>query len=199
MWHTDEIKGCCSIWNQPFLSFNVWNRRVLFINPQPLTICTLELFHVFYLRDNGSWFIWHKVLTEPNADLQRKGGLKLHLDMCRHIRPFVSVLTDGRVYIYRLVMLLSQGVISRKGVYIRLLVRRLSLNKRRMASLTSAAEDKAQYEIVGCWTNPWWRHQMETFSALLALCAGNSPGQNWIPHTKASDAELGCFLWSAHE
>ena len=22
----------------------------------------------------------------------------------------------------------------------------------------------------------WWRHQMETFSALLAICAGNSPG-----------------------
>ena len=22
---------------------------------------------------------------------------------------------------------------------------------------------------------PWWRHQIETFSALLALCAGNSP------------------------
>ena len=22
---------------------------------------------------------------------------------------------------------------------------------------------------------PWWRHQMETFSALLALCTGNSP------------------------
>ena len=25
-----------------------------------------------------------------------------------------------------------------------------------------------------CFT-PWWRHQMETFSVLLALCAGNSP------------------------
>ena len=27
------------------------------------------------------------------------------------------------------------------------------------------------------WENdiPWWRHQMETFSALLAICAGNSP------------------------
>ena len=24
-------------------------------------------------------------------------------------------------------------------------------------------------------TNTWWRHQMETLSALLALCAGNSP------------------------
>ena len=22
---------------------------------------------------------------------------------------------------------------------------------------------------------PWWRHQIETFSALLAICAGNSP------------------------
>ena len=32
----------------------------------------------------------------------------------------------------------------------------------------------------------WWRHQMETFSALLALCEG-------IPLTKASDAELCCF------
>ena len=39
----------------------------------------------------------------------------------------------------------------------------------------------------------WWRHQMETFSALLALCVWNSP----IPLTKASDAELRCFLWAA--
>ena len=23
---------------------------------------------------------------------------------------------------------------------------------------------------------PWWRHQMETFSALLTICAGNVPG-----------------------
>ena len=35
----------------------------------------------------------------------------------------------------------------------------------------------------------WWRHQMETFSALLAICAGNSPG--------TGHAELCCFLWSA--
>ena len=33
----------------------------------------------------------------------------------------------------------------------------------------------------------WWRHQMEIFSALLAICAGNP---------KASDAELWCFLWT---
>ena len=29
---------------------------------------------------------------------------------------------------------------------------------------------------------PWWRHQMETFSALLALCAGNSPVPMNSPH-----------------
>ena len=29
---------------------------------------------------------------------------------------------------------------------------------------------------------PWWRHQMETFSALLAICAGNSPVPVNSPH-----------------
>ena len=44
----------------------------------------------------------------------------------------------------------------------------------------------------------WWRHQMETFSASLAIGAGNSPVTGEFPaHTKASDAELWCFLWSA--
>ena len=36
----------------------------------------------------------------------------------------------------------------------------------------------------GCWEIwlSWWRHQMETFSALLALCAGNSPVPETSPH-----------------
>ena len=29
---------------------------------------------------------------------------------------------------------------------------------------------------------PWWHHQMETFSALLAICAGNSPVPVNSPH-----------------
>ena len=28
---------------------------------------------------------------------------------------------------------------------------------------------------------PWWRHPMETFSALLAICAGNSPASGEFP------------------
>ena len=43
---------------------------------------------------------------------------------------------------------------------------------------------------------------METFSALVALCEGNSlvtsDGHQWISLTKASDVER-CFLWSAPE
>ena len=34
------------------------------------------------------------------------------------------------------------------------------------------------------WTHQiltWWRHQMETFSALLAICAGNSPVPGEFP------------------
>ena len=33
-------------------------------------------------------------------------------------------------------------------------------------------------QITSC---SWWRHQMETFSALLAICAGNSPGTGEVP------------------
>ena len=36
--------------------------------------------------------------------------------------------------------------------------------------------DKIQKHL---WT--WWRHQMETFSALLAICAGNSPVPGELP------------------
>ena len=32
-----------------------------------------------------------------------------------------------------------------------------------------------------CWVPSWWRHQMETFSTLLALCAGNSPVTGEFP------------------
>ena len=42
----------------------------------------------------------------------------------------------------------------------------------------------------------WWRQQMETFSALLALSGGNLAGHRMIPLTQASDAEFWCFLWS---
>ena len=46
-------------------------------------------------------------------------------------------------------------------------------------------------EIYGLLIFPWWRHQMETVSALLALCAENSPVTGEFPSlrpgTRSSD------------
>ena len=47
-------------------------------------------------------------------------------------------------------------------------------------------------KLVSGMHNTWWRHQMETFSTLLAR-------DRWIPRTKASESELWCLLWSALE
>ena len=42
----------------------------------------------------------------------------------------------------------------------------------------------------------WWRHQMETFSASLAICAGNSPGEfpTQRPVTRSFDIFFGLCL-----
>ena len=47
---------------------------------------------------------------------------------------------------------------------------------------------KSNFHITWNWTNRswvtpilWWRHQIETFSALLAICAGNSPVPGEFP------------------
>ena len=47
-------------------------------------------------------------------------------------------------------------------------------------------------------TGTWWRHQMETFSTLLSLCAGNSPITGEFPSqrpvTRSFDVSLICAL-----
>ena len=45
-------------------------------------------------------------------------------------------------------------------------------------------DKKLPYGDAMTWTHfphTWWRHQMETFSALLAICAGNSPVSGEFP------------------
>ena len=43
----------------------------------------------------------------------------------------------------------------------------------------------------------WWRHQMKTFSALLAFCAGNSPVTGEFPSQRPVTRSFDFFLWSA--
>ena len=41
---------------------------------------------------------------------------------------------------------------------------------------------------------PWWRHQMETFSALLAICAGNSPVPGEFPSQRPVTQSFDVFF-----
>ena len=45
----------------------------------------------------------------------------------------------------------------------------------------------------------WWRHETETFSALLAICAGNSPVSGEFPAQRPVTRWVWCFLWYASE
>ena len=45
--------------------------------------------------------------------------------------------------------------------------------------------------LLGIYT--WWRHQMETFSALLAICAGNSPVTGEFPPQRPVTRSFGIF------
>ena len=49
------------------------------------------------------------------------------------------------------------------------------------------------YEAWQC-LNPWWRHQMEIFFALLALSAGNSPVTSEFPTQKPVTRSFGVFF-----
>ena len=42
--------------------------------------------------------------------------------------------------------------------------------------------------------NAWWRHQMETFSALLALCEGNSPVTGEFPSQRLATRNFGVWF-----
>ena len=44
-------------------------------------------------------------------------------------------------------------------------------------------------------TFSWWHHQMETFSALLALCAGNSPVTGELPSQRPVTQSFDVFLY----
>ena len=44
------------------------------------------------------------------------------------------------------------------------------------------------------WTNPWWRHQMETFSVLLAICVGNSLVTSEFPSQRPVTWSFGVFF-----
>ena len=56
-------------------------------------------------------------------------------------------------------------------------------------------DDSIQYvPSSNLWFSPWWRHQTEIFSALLALCAGNSPVSGEFPAQRPVTRNFDVFL-----
>ena len=43
-------------------------------------------------------------------------------------------------------------------------------------------------------SSPWWRHHMETFSTLLAICTGNSPVTGESPQQRPVTRNIGVFF-----
>ena len=54
--------------------------------------------------------------------------------------------------------------------------------------------DKFKDETTESTIYPWWRHQMETFSALLAICAGNLPVPGEFPAQRPVTQSFGVFF-----
>ena len=47
------------------------------------------------------------------------------------------------------------------------------------------------------YTDTWWRHQNGNIFRLTGSLCGKFTGHRWILRTKASDAYIWCFVWSA--
>ena len=61
----------------------------------------------------------------------------------------------------------------------------------------AAIKLKSVFWLVSSTASTWW--QMEAFFRVTGPLCGEFPCLRWIPHTKTSDGELWCFLWSAPE
>ena len=66
-----------------------------------------------------------------------------------------------------------------------------------LTNLFSLAEPESLYNFrCSHWSKfcPWWRHQMESFSVLLAICAGNSPVPGEFPTQRPVTRSFGVFF-----
>ena len=63
----------------------------------------------------------------------------------------------------------------------------VDINEKRVAMMPTLS-------LLGYYHYTWWRHQMETFSALLALCAGNSPVTGEFPAQRAVTQSFDVFF-----
>ena len=124
-----------------------------------------EVYSIYVKRQT-----WHNF--DPDKNLYMKNNFSVDVLMSIMLK-----------YLLKCFQISSGGLLYGKSTLIR--------------ELTEWAGPRSSHNLDQCWTTSvaWWRNQMKTFSALLVLCEGNPAVLRWIPFTKASDAELWCFLW----
>ena len=73
---------------------------------------------------------------------------------------------------------------------------RVSLACKETTSLTARSMGSmlAPWTLLSGCANTWWRHQMETISTLLALCAGNSPVSGEFPSQRPVTRSFDVFF-----
>ena len=64
-----------------------------------------------------------------------------------------------------------------------------------VSSIFHSLPDSWFFEVWGRFSIAWWRHQMETFSALLAICAGKSPVPGEFPAQKPVTRSFDVFFY----
>ena len=77
----------------------------------------------------------------------------------------------------------------------------ISLSSRLAVTCLTVPGSKVAGGMCRLWTRQprfmqrtWWRHQMETFSALLAICAGNSPVNGEFPSQRPMPRSFDVFF-----
>ena len=117
--------------------------------------------------------ISHFGLYYHNYDVDKqttKYSLRFIIDFCYTLTGFESLLFNS----------LAPGNTYMLKCTWSLLVRVKTFTRANVESLSSGPSEANFSQIIT--EIPWWRHQMETFSALLALCVGNSPVPVNSPH-----------------
>ena len=102
-----------------------------------------------------------------------------------------GMLGENKNYLHNLDTMFDVVSNLRNLVAVKLWSRVFTVTKRRIYIIHSQ-DPFYQYGLTS-----WWRHEMETFSALLAICAGNSPVSGEFPAHKGQWRGALMSLWFA--
>ena len=104
------------------------------------------------------WFAFSVWMRNPKCYSAQKIGVHIHIHTC----------TSDCMWYHYLFLLTYIYMYTYIYIYI-------YIHSRLFRWFVSLINEQVNYVILIHTFFTWWRHQMETFSALLAICAGNSP------------------------